>query len=115
MHGKIAAAARYSSAAWGSLIHAARQAHNVEDFGGDLFHGIIGTVEIANLVSAKQRFDFAHFEPTLAQRSITGIFRTFLSDSRQAFRVDCQAKQFVLMLTQGGGNFRLSMSSAING
>jgi len=47
--------------------HMAIKPHNIEDFSGNLFDRVIGTVQIANLMDAKQRFDFAHFHPALAQ------------------------------------------------
>jgi hypothetical protein len=40
------------------LVHAAIQTHDVEDFGGDLFYRIVGTVEPGDLVFTVQGFNF---------------------------------------------------------
>ena len=66
MKTKPTAATLYIAAAQRRLVHAAGQAHDVENFGGDLLDRVVGAVEIADLMGPEQRFHFSHFQPALA-------------------------------------------------
>lgn len=61
-------------------IHAAIEPQGIDDFGGDLFDGVVGGIEVADLVLAVERLDLTQLQTALAQGRVAAVFPASLTD-----------------------------------